>query len=413
MDCSRAGNRVRVELPPGNRAGRGARPSLVGRAIHARRGTECLSISRPRTRRRRAAARPADVNDVQLRLLEGLLSPVLVFTRSKERPVTIDEYVIRATGRDLQTHDPFDLPDISHDTSVQPGPCSAATPPCYAIENPCYPNIDAAHRDACIGYQGYPSDTGYGVYPRILTRERDVPSDAVVFDSAAFAGVMPFENLVWLVQYWLFYPYDLWRSSEGLVLQQHAGDWEAITVGFSPTEPLFVAYSSHCGGEWREWQDAVAIRGTSSSADWHTAGTHPVAWVAEGSHATYSRDGDPIPIWTQCSKSLKKLPHAARRIISFVLSTSEREVVSHELSRSASAGELQPAVVNANYLAFRGAWGVSNARPSPAGESTRRTTGRSLPRVRRFGLIPCGRSFATRTGGDRPVGAAVGNGDGA
>lgn len=287
-------------------------------------------------------------------------APVLVFTRSKERPVTIDEYVIQATGRDLRTQDPFALPNITEDTSVQPGPCGAATPPCYAIENPCYPTIQAAYRDACIGNQGFPSRSGYGVYPRILTRERDVPSDEVVYDPGAFAGVLPFENLSWLVQYWLFYPYDLWRSSEGLVLQQHAGDWEAITVGFSSNEPLFVAYSSHCAGEWREWRDAVAIHASPGSpADWHTSGTHPVAWVAEGSHATYARDGDPIPIWAQCSKSLKKLPHAVARILSFVLSTSEREVVSHELSRTAFAGELQPAVRNANYLAFRGAWGVS------------------------------------------------------
>jgi hypothetical protein len=272
--------------------------------------------------------------------------------------VTIDVYVTQSIGRDLRTGTGFLLPRVDPDVSIQPGDCSTASPPCFAIENPCYPTIPAGAKDHCRGNQGFPSGAGYGVYPRVVSRIPTRIPDAV-HDPGAFEGPLPYDDLNWLVQYWLFYPYDLWRSSEGLVVQQHPGDWEAVTVGFSAREPLFVAFSSHCGGEWREWSDTVVVNGDTASVDWHARGSHPVAWVAEGSHATYPRSGDPIPIWTQCPKRLARIPAPIRRVVSFLLSTSEREILSHDLTRTAVAGELQPTLVNANYLAFRGAWGTS------------------------------------------------------
>jgi hypothetical protein len=101
-----------------------------------------------------------------------------------------------------------------------------------------------------------------------------------------------------LLQYWLFYRYDEWAAPTmlGRLVQRHEADWEAVTIGFSATEPLFVAYSAHCGGRWLEWDDIqVADDSSLSSA------THPLVAVAEGSHANYddSHNRRP-PDWATC-----------------------------------------------------------------------------------------------------------------
>ena len=66
-----------------------------------------------------------------------------------------------------------------------------------------------------------------------------------------------------LVQYWLFYYYDDWiargRSSASL-RQSHEADWEVVTVGFDDREPLFVSFSSHCGGTWVPWRSGAGSR---------------------------------------------------------------------------------------------------------------------------------------------------------
>lgn len=86
-----------------------------------------------------------------------------------------------------------------------------------------------------------------------------------------------------VLQYWLFYEFNLWSLQyppTSLVWQAHEGDWEVVTVVFDPKgEPVEVAYSQHCSGERRAW------------ADVQKAGTHPVAYVALGSHANLFAPG--------------------------------------------------------------------------------------------------------------------------
>jgi hypothetical protein len=80
-----------------------------------------------------------------------------------------------------------------------------------------------------------------------------------------------------LLHYWLFYAFDDWRSAHQRLWQTHEGDWESITIGLDANDtPLFAAYSEHCSGTVLPWQ-AVTKR----------AGTHPVAYVALGSHANW------------------------------------------------------------------------------------------------------------------------------
>jgi len=73
-----------------------------------------------------------------------------------------------------------------------------------------------------------------------------------------------------ILQYWLFYYYNDWFN-------KHEGDWELVQVMLDPQgEPLEVVFSQHHGGTRRLWQDTQVEEGT-----------HPVAYVALGSHANY------------------------------------------------------------------------------------------------------------------------------
>ena len=72
------------------------------------------------------------------------------------------------------------------------------------------------------------------------------------------------------IQYWLFYYYNDWFN-------KHEGDWEMIEVILdNQAEPEWLVLSQHHGGTRRTW-DTVQIEDK----------THPVVYVALGSHANY------------------------------------------------------------------------------------------------------------------------------
>jgi hypothetical protein len=75
-----------------------------------------------------------------------------------------------------------------------------------------------------------------------------------------------------VIQYWLFYAYN------NGPLNDHQGDWEVIQVFLdSSGNPSTVLLSQHGSGENAVW------------ADVEKAQTHPVVYVAQGSHANYFR----------------------------------------------------------------------------------------------------------------------------
>jgi hypothetical protein len=92
------------------------------------------------------------------------------------------------------------------------------------------------------------------------------------------------------IQYWFFYYYNDWKAS-------HAGDWEHIVVilkdapaGQGPEpEPYACAYSAHHGGYRLGWKNVERVddEGNIVSGDGSGEGTHPVVYVANGSHANY------------------------------------------------------------------------------------------------------------------------------
>jgi hypothetical protein len=97
--------------------------------------------------------------------------------------------------------------------------------------------------------------------------------------------------LTGIAQWWIFAPYDRWKTplflGLGSAVQEHAADWEAVTIGFSRKRALFVALSSHCGGTWRQFGDVGVAPRTFVSADPLGPQLHTLVAYADGSHALY------------------------------------------------------------------------------------------------------------------------------
>lgn len=85
------------------------------------------------------------------------------------------------------------------------------------------------------------------------------------------------------LQYWLFYAFNDWSTGFG-GMNDHEGDWEGMYLFFrldssgEPKEPpAYVTYVGHHSRLTKPW----------GHHDMTLEGTHPVAYVAAGSHATY------------------------------------------------------------------------------------------------------------------------------
>ena len=84
------------------------------------------------------------------------------------------------------------------------------------------------------------------------------------------------------LQYWLWYAFNPYSPSvpAGELWQVHEGDWEAVEVLLDRSgKPLVAGYSQHGEGTRRSWS-RVPRRGS-----------HPIVYVALGSHANYFRPG--------------------------------------------------------------------------------------------------------------------------
>ena len=91
---------------------------------------------------------------------------------------------------------------------------------------------------------------------------------------------------VTVVQYWYFYYDDVYSYAyppSDFIWQAHEGDWEVVNVVLSTSgTPIEAAYSQHCLGQRRAWAGVPR---------WPAGGTHPVVYVALGSHANYFAPG--------------------------------------------------------------------------------------------------------------------------
>jgi hypothetical protein len=88
---------------------------------------------------------------------------------------------------------------------------------------------------------------------------------------------------VTVLEYWFFYPLDDWHTPlvAPILWHMHEGDWEQVSVELSSAGvPIAIAASQHDEGVTRPWA-RVQLAG----------GTHPVVYVALGSHANYLSPG--------------------------------------------------------------------------------------------------------------------------
>ncbi|MDP9286378.1 MAG: hypothetical protein M3P41_15690 [Actinomycetota bacterium] len=166
--------------------------------------------------------------------------------------------------------------------SAVPGPLPTSTAGCAF--NPCFRlNLPCALRlgDAC--YERLALRKTQWQRPVVFGRVVNVP-----------AGSAPAPGFTapprYLVRYWLFYEFDDWHSARKRLWQAHEGDWESISVAIGADGlPQFAAYSQHCSGSIRGWS-SVQKRGQ----------THPVAYVALGSHANYFTNTSSSTRFTEC-----------------------------------------------------------------------------------------------------------------
>ncbi len=105
-----------------------------------------------------------------------------------------------------------------------------------------------------------------------------------------YYGRVVHENGWIVLQYWIFYPYNNWRSGF-FGANDHEADWEMISIYLykradGEVAPAWVAYGSHDfhGDDLRRaWDDTDELE---------RIGEHPVVYVGAGSHAAYYRRGE-------------------------------------------------------------------------------------------------------------------------
>jgi hypothetical protein len=153
-------------------------------------------------------------------------------------------------------------------------------------------------RLARVGYFSRFVDALYSI--ALLARGR-VPGESAAAASVAYERIMAereryrYHGRVirqdgWIVlQYWLFYPFNDWRSGF-FGANDHEADWEKIFIYLFESEsgeisPEWVAYAAHnyTGDNLRRrWDDPEVEK----------VGEHPVIYVGAGSHASYYAPGE-------------------------------------------------------------------------------------------------------------------------
>jgi hypothetical protein len=159
------------------------------------------------------------------------------------------------------------------------------------------------------------------------------------------------------LQYWYWYLDDYWSGEfppSDYVWQTHEGDWEVVTVILTRAgRPLLAGYSEHGCGKRRSWARVPKV-----------GRTHPLVYVALGSHANYFEPGPhPLDLRPQC------YPALGAAIL--------RSYLPEVLDRTARGAVLGPAAVRIvpvtgaapQWMRFPGAWGEAQFfhAPEPVG----------------------------------------------
>jgi hypothetical protein len=86
------------------------------------------------------------------------------------------------------------------------------------------------------------------------------------------------------IQYWMAYFFDDWANV-------HEMDWEMVSVILKKTdtteEPVACVFNAHRGAFRQPWKD---VHKADDAGNMNPEGPHPVAYIANGSHASYFSD---------------------------------------------------------------------------------------------------------------------------
>ncbi|MFQ6101040.1 MAG: PrsW family glutamic-type intramembrane protease [Anaerolineae bacterium] len=178
--------------------------------------------------------------------------------------------------------------------------------------------------DGRSAYTNYSAHRAY--YQAVLSPEAGGPP-ATVYAHVVRDG----EHVT--IQYWALYFYNDWFN-------KHEGDWEMVQVMLTAGgEPEWVVLSQHHGGTRRSWASAPVEEGT-----------HPVAYVALGSHANYFVGDEVYPNGKDIGNTRIEIVDrtgTSGRVIPEVILLPDR----------ASLAAEPEAWSGAEWLPFRGHWG--------------------------------------------------------
>jgi hypothetical protein len=204
----------------------------------------------------------ARAENVDNQLLETYQPVTNLDPQERFRPASVQSFVADA---DLEREaGSWAVVDPDPEPGELPGP---GTGTWRLNQDSCVPTLPVGGLFSCYAPAGAEGDGASVVYGRVARPPGGIPPGAIV------------------LQYWYFY-YDNTYSYEyppsDFIWQAHEGDWEVVNVVLSEDEqPQFVGYSQHCGGQRRAW------------ASTPTLDTHPIVYVAAGSHANYFSAGSP------------------------------------------------------------------------------------------------------------------------
>jgi hypothetical protein len=301
---------------------------------------------------RTSALTPAERHELLQRFM-----PILYFHPDEVwAPVSVERFlrvarVERQTTRGAWTRTTNPLPTNAVGCTLTP---------CYRFNLPCALNAGAR----C--YERAAPTLSDSKQPTIYGRVLEVP--AATPTPAGIAGTVRY-----LVRYWFFYSFDDWRSNGDRLWQAHEGDWENVSVALDDDlNPTFAAYSQHCSGAVRAWPKVNRVQ------------THPVDYVALGSHANYFEQTSSPTQFLRCVyKNVAKAERSrARRLVTAV----QRGVT----DRTGTAHKLDPAAQPAQLVELNGALATWARFPGRWSEGELLWVGRSPTRYTRVrsGLGP-------------------------
>ena len=104
-------------------------------------------------------------------------------------------------------------------------------------------------------------------------------------------------------------------------------DWEVVMIVFKETklgpQPVVCACSAHLGGHWLAWPDVEKGNDRKESLPY---GTHPIVYVANGSHANYfsgsGRFVTASPLFMMAAEMLNK----SRLLVDYTTSLKDGEM---------------------------------------------------------------------------------------